>query len=357
MTGQEDHRTATAAGLADRYTPMQEPEAQALLARHYGLAGTLTRFATEKDDTFRVRTDTGPSYVLKIANPGESSGEIDFQHSILRAVAAHDPALPVPRIVANQDGRDLFEITDRTGAGRYVQLLTFLHGTPLDQTNANPAQRREIGKILARLRLATANVSHPRQDRVLAWDVQHLPTLRPLLEEISDLEKRQALAAGMDRFIELTPRLAACRQQVLHNDFSCSNIVVDHGAPGFVTGIIDFGDSVKTAIAIDVSTALLNQLPREPGGDMFAAGCDVLEGYLAVAELTEEELRLIPHLVMARIVARALITLWRARMFPDNQTYILRNTEQGWHQLAWFLDRSMDQVSAVLLPTSSKEKQ
>lgn len=357
MMAQADQKTAAAAGLADSYTPMQEREALALLSQHYGITGTLKRFATEKDDTFRVRTDTGQTYVLKIANPGESFGEIDFQHSILRAVAVNDPALPVPRVIANLDGADLFEVTDSTGARRYVRLLTFLDGTPLDQTDAAPAQRREIGKILARLRLATATVSHPSQDRMLAWDVQHLATLKPLLDEISDPEKRQALAAGMERFTELTPRLVKCRQQVLHNDFSCSNIVVDHQATGFVTGIIDFGDSVKTAIAIDVSTALLNQLPREPNDDMFAAGCDVLEGYLDVADLTEDELRLIPHLVMARVVARALITLWRARMFPENQIYILRNTEQGWHQLAWFLDQSMNQVSATLLNANSKENQ
>lgn len=353
---QADKKTATAAGLADSYTPMREREALALLRQHYGLTGTLKRFATEKDDTFRVRTDQGQSFVLKIANPGESFGEIDFQQSILRAIAANDPALPVPRVIPNLDGADLFGVTESTGAQRYVRLLTFLEGTPLDQTEANPAQRRQIGKILGRLRLATAPVSHPSEDRVLAWDVQHLTTLEPLLNEITDPKQRHALTVGMERFTELRPRLAKCRQQVLHNDFSRSNIVIDHEAASFVTGIIDFGDSVKTAIAIDVSTALLNQLPHEPSADMFAAGRDVLQGYLGVADLTEEELRLIPHLVMARIVARALITLWRATMFPENQTYILRNTEQGWHQLAWFLDQPVDQVSETLVNLDPKEK-
>ena len=341
--------TATAAGLADGYTPMQEREALRLLGEHYGMSGTLKRFATEKDDTFRVHSDEGQSYVLKIANPGECFGEIDFQHAILRAVAAHDPALPVPRVVANRGGSDLFEITDVAGARRFVRLLTFLDGTPLDETRSNAAQRREIGKVLARLRLATQHVSHPSQDRVLAWDVQHLPRLAPLLEEVDDPARKHALASALERFAHVEPGLKQCRRQVLHNDFSQSNIVVDPASTSFVTGIIDFGDAVKTAVAIDVSTALLNQLPREPQGDMFADGRDLLAGYLSVVDLDEQELRLIPHLVMARIVARALITLWRARMFPDNRTYILRNTEQGWHQLAWFLDRSMEDISGILV--------
>ncbi|CAN0208245.1 unnamed protein product, partial [Chrysoparadoxa australica] len=251
--------------------------------------------------------------------------EIDFQHTILRTVEKNDPGLPVPRVIATIDGKHLFQITDGSGQPRYVRLLSFLNGTPLDQTHSSPGQRQQIGQILARLRLATEPVSHPAQDRVLAWDVQHLASLKPLLDEISDPQKKQLLAAGMERFMTLEPKVQQCRQQVLHNDFSCSNIVVDHEAPGFVTGIIDFGDAVKTAVAIDVSTALLNQLSREPEEDLFAAGRDLLEGYLSIADLNEDELRLIPHLVMARVVARALITLWRARMFPDNQTYILRN--------------------------------
>ena len=102
------------------------------------------------------------------------------------------------------------------------------------------------------------------------------------------------------------------RTQVLHNDFSLSNLVVDRREPAFVTGVIDFGDAVRTAVAVDVSTALLNQLPRDaaerPPDDLLAAGRDVLRGYLRFADLTEPELALIPHLVMARVVARALIT-------------------------------------------------
>jgi len=70
-----------------------------------------------------------------------------------------------------------------------------------------------------------------------------------------------------------------------------------------------------------------------------------LRGYLRVADLTDEELSLLPHLVMARVVARALLTIWRARLFPDNAPYIMRNTDQGWQQLAWFMARSMDRIS------------
>jgi Ser/Thr protein kinase RdoA (MazF antagonist) len=186
----------------------------------------------------------------------------------------------------------------------------------------------------------------------VAWDVQHLPALRPLLASIPDPGRRDQLARGLDRFALIEDQVAGLRRQVLHNDFNQSNLLADPDRPGGLTGIIDFGDATRTAIAIDVATALLNHLPREGGpvlaGDIFEDGRDVLRGYLSRADLTPVELRLIPHLVMARVVARALISTRRAAQFPDNAAYLLRNTEPGWAQLDWFLDHSLAEVTEWL---------
>ncbi|MDG2406160.1 MAG: phosphotransferase [Paracoccaceae bacterium] len=340
-------------GLAGRYTPMEESRALRILEENYGLLGTLKRFETEKDDTFRVITKDRQKFVLKIANSDETFGEIDFQHRILNHAEARDPTLPIPRIIETRDRRDIFQIAELDGTLRYVRMLSFIDGTPLCETQSNARERVKIGKMLARLRHSTEGFSHAHEDRYYAWDVQHLLTLEHLLDEVDSLEQRDLLSRGLERFRSIESRLHNCRKQVLHNDFSKSNIVVDHDDPSFVKGIIDFGDSVNTAIAVDVATALLNQLPETPSEDLFHHGRDIMEGYLSIAELTNEELALVPHLVMARIVTRALLTLWRAKLFPKNERYIMRNTEQGWHQLVWFLSRSPEQVSEVLMPFSA----
>jgi Ser/Thr protein kinase RdoA (MazF antagonist) len=187
---------------------------------------------------------------------------------------------------------------------------------------------------------------------VLAWDVRHLPRLRPLLEKIADPEHRDLLEAGLARFNSISGIVPTLRRQVLHNDFSKSNIIVDHAAARFVQGIIDFGDAVHTAVAIDVATALLNQLPRQvppdPNADLFADGRDVLRGYLSVTDLTDTELATIPYLVLGRVIARALITSYRAVLLPSNAAYILRNTPAGWAQLRWFRDQPDDRLTGLL---------
>ncbi len=343
----------TLGGLSGTYVRTTTDRALEILLQFYGVFGSLTRFDTEKDDTFRVDTDQG-SFVLKIANPDETYEEIDFQNSILKHIAIKDPQLPVPRLKQTDNGADIAEFIDIDDSVRRVRLLTFLDGMPLDRTQSKPEERCQIGRILARLRYSLEDFSHPGEARCYPWDVQHLLQHAHLLDEIKDPVKRTALARGLERFSDIEPRLRACRQQVLHNDFSKSNIVVDHDDQNFVKGIIDFGDAVRTAVAIDVATTLLNQLPETPTDDLFCRGRDILTGYLEIAELTDEELLLIPHLVMARVVVRALLTLWRARLFPDNSTYILRNTEQGWHQLDWFLSRSTDEVSHTLVSFSDR---
>lgn len=334
------------------FKAMGETEALTVAKYVFGIEGRVKRFATEKDDTFRLEANSGEMFVLKVANPAEDALELDLQVAILEHLEQSDLALPAPRARRTKAGDRYGSITDNAGQWRKVRLMTYLEGTPLDDVPSTSSQREQIGAVLAKLRTALANFSHPATHRVVPWDVKNLPRLAHLLKYVGEPEHAAMLEEGLARFAAIAPRVARLRKQVLHNDFSKSNLVVDASEPCFVTGIIDFGDAVHTAIAIDVSTALLNQLPRNtgalPSDDMFADARDVLRGYMRHADLTDEELALVPHLVMARVVTRALLSLGLAKRFPENATYLLRNTQQGWAQLEWFLRRSPEQIAGAL---------
>lgn len=312
---------------------MSGAEAIDLGAAMWGLEfAAAERLATEQDDTFRI----DDRYILKVSNPAQGALEIDFECRAMEHARA--AGLPTPRLLPDRAGRLSFPIIDDAGQERVARLMTFMAGTPLDSTGSSAAERERVGETLAALRLALADFSHPAQHRRCAWDLAHLPDLAPLLDVVPDRDG--LLRAGFERYLrDVAPHVGGLRRQVLHNDFSKSNLLVDHDSPAFVTGVIDFGDTVHTAVAIDVSTALLNQLPREPADDLLADGRDVLRGYERIADLEPLERELLPGLVMGRVIARALITLHRAEKMPHNRTYILRNTEPGWAQLAWFLER------------------
>lgn len=341
----------SAAGLSAAHTRMSEDEAERVVMRYWGLPGRATRLATEKDDTFAVRADRR-ACILKVSNPAEDPQEIDLEIQLMRHVARAGPLVPVPQLFDALDGQTLIAFEDAAGQPRQARLMSFIAGTPLDSTSSSPAEREAVGRTLGRLRHLTSTFSHPAQHRLLAWDVQHLPRLRPLLETIADPQHRDLLEAGLARFESITGIMPTLRRQVLHNDFSKSNIIVDHAAARFVRGVIDFGDAVHTAIAIDVATALLNQLPRrvppDPDIDLFADGRDLLRGYLSVADLTGAELATIPYLVLGRVIARAVITSYRAALLPSNAAYVLRNTPPGWRQLRWFCDQPDDRLTTIM---------
>jgi Ser/Thr protein kinase RdoA (MazF antagonist) len=328
---------------------MTEAEAVDLARTRFGIDGQPTRFATEKDDTFRIAPASGPRFILKVANPTEDIPEIDLQVQVLDHVAARAPNLPVPRVIPNDNGERHFNYLDQAGQHRQVRMMSYLEGQPLSEVPISVVGREQIGKLLAQLRLALADFSHPTENRVVSWDVKNLTSLASILPEITDATWRGKLETVMERFASIEGRLKQCRMQVLHNDFTRSNIVVDPALPTFVSGIIDFGDTVRTAIAIDASTAVLNQLPPVMEGDVFADGRDLLRGYLGIADLTADELALIPPLIMSRLVTRILLSTAMANRVPSVAAYVLRNNEMTWGQIDWFLTRRMDDLANELV--------
>ncbi|PRX23215.1 Ser/Thr protein kinase RdoA (MazF antagonist) [Paraburkholderia sp. BL18I3N2] len=345
--------TLLGSGLSVGFSRLTTFDALAITRRIYGIDGAATRFATEKDDTFRIDASDGARYVLKISNPGEAPEELDLQVAAMRHVAAVAPDLPVPRVLPGIDGQFVVPVASPPQPYRTARLYSYLEGMPLDALRGSAVDHYEIGEVLARLQAAMAGFRHPHQHRVLAWDVKHLASLTGLQTHIADPSHRAFIREAFARFAAIEPALRHCRAQVVHNDFNRSNIVANPGGRNFVSGIIDFGDTVHTAVAIDVATAVMNQFPLDFDADgphdLFADARDLLRGYLAHAELSRDELLLIPHLAMARVAARALLTSWRAMLFPENEAYILRFTQPGWEQLRWFMQRDPETVSNALL--------
>jgi len=340
-------------GLSVSFSRLDTVDAIAIARRVYAIDGAAKRFSTEKDDTFRIDASDGARYVLKISNPGETAEELDLQVAAMRHVAFVAPRLPVSRVLPSIDGQFVVPLASSTQPYRTVRLYSYLEGTPLDALRPSARNRYEIGEVLAQLRLAMADFRHPHEHRVLAWDVKHLASLAGLQAHIADPLHRALIEQAFARFAAIEPALRRCPTQVVHNDFNRSNIVANPGGPNFVSGIIDFGDTVHTAVAIDVATAVMNQFPLDFDADgphdLFAEARDLLRGYIAHAELSADELLLIPHLAMARVAARALLTSWRAMLFPENEAYILRFTRPGWEHLRWFMQRDHDTVSNALL--------
>lgn len=307
-----------------------EDAVAAAVSAEFGLGGTMRRLDGEVDETFRLDTPDGPSFLIKLADPGGADEAVSFQAGLLRHLHGVAPELPVPRVRAAASGADYLRVQAGPLEGRIIWVTSFLPGELLRGVRSTPRLRSQLGRDLAALGRALRGYDHPAAHRHIIWDIQHVAGLRPLADGL-DPPERQAMLREIDRFEELTaPALSRVRGQIVHNDFSIDNVLI---APDrvSVSGILDFGDATHTRLINDVAIMAAYQLSDDP--DPTVPAIDAIAGYHRVTPLSDAEVELLPQLITARMVTRVVVSQWRARRSPANTRYLLRNTARARVQL------------------------
>jgi len=324
--------------------PVAAPDAAEAIRACFGLSGQLTRLPGEADDNFLLDLGDERRYVVKFAHLRADPAVVAVQVRVLRHVASAAPGLPVPRVRPAVDGQPWTVVRDGPLAGRVVHVLSYLDGRLLRSVAAGPPLRRALGITLAELGRALRGFDDPLVHRPLLWDLAQLPRLRPLVAERPPGPRTSLITEQLGRLAtEVPPRLAAQRAQLVHNDFSPDNTLISADG-GRVCGIIDFGDVTVTALVNDVAIAVANLLTDD--ADPFGPALDFIAGYHATTPLTAAELNLLPDLILGRVVARIIISEWRAERFPENRAYVLRNTPRAWEYLHRLLSIPGEQTAA-----------
>jgi hypothetical protein len=264
-----------------------------------------TRLDTERDDTFHIET-VDEEFVLKVAHPADSLRELELETQAAAFAARSDASLPLPEVISAPTGELSPMLADH--GGRHVRLLSWLTGTPLTNTSPTDAQRRELGRTLGRLTSALAGFDHPAAWRPFAWDVAQFATLAPLAAAVGN-DAVDEVIARFTRNVE--PRLDELPRQVIHNDFNPGNVLVARYGEPYVTGIIDFGDTVHTARICDLAVGVCYQI--FPLGRSWDDAAPFIEGYESIVELEPLERELLPELVAARFAQRIVINGWLER--------------------------------------------
>ena len=323
--------------------PVTAPEAAEAIRACFGLSGELTRLPGEADDNFLL--DAGDQrYVVKFAHLLADPAVVDVQVRVLRHIESAAPGLPVPRVLPTTSAESWTAVPDGPLAGRLVHALSYLDGRLLRSVTTDRPLRRTLGATLAELGRALRGFDDPLVHRPLLWDLAQLPRLRPLLAERPPGSRTSLIEEQLARLTaEVSSRLAAQRAQLLHNDFSPDNTLISADGSR-VCGIIDFGDVTVTALINDVAIAVANLLTGD--ADPFGSALDFIAGYHAVTPLTAAELNLLPDLILGRVVARIIISEWRAERFPENRAYVLRNTPRAWEHLHRLLSIPGEQTAA-----------
>lgn len=327
-------KVASESGLLAAPSQIADPTVLRLLGQFYGLNGKLVRIPTEKDETFRLQ-DGDDAYLVKLSPSDEDPMIVQLQTACMEHLERTAPGLPVQRIIRSLEGDSEVLVSAPGGPfDRVLRVMRFMPGQLLASEGPSPAQLRSVGASLARLNLALQGFDHPRADRLLLWDLKHFSRMRPLLDHVDDGTRRSLAEEIFDRFDEsVAPLLGTLTSQVVHGDFSPFNILVNPDSPDYVTGIIDFGDAVRTPVIFDISVTMANLLGADPDRPWERA-LQVLQGFQRLRPLPVHELEALTATAPARLLLRALVTQWRAAHLPGRRDYLLSHSKPDWDRLA-----------------------
>ena len=152
---------------------------------------------------------------------------------------------------------------------------------------------------------------------------------------------RTIVARCLDDFeAHSTPRLAALRSQVIHNDLNPDNVLVKESEQTSIAGVIDFGDMIRAPLIIDVAVAA--SYLRSDNANAIALLADFIAGYDSVTRLEDTEIELVYDLVRTRLATTITIIYWRSSKRADNDAYTIKSlqSEKG-------AGRFLERVNAI----------
>lgn len=265
------------------------------LARgEYGMSGEIAALPSERDQNFLIRDPARGAVVLKIANREDSPELLDFQHQAMRRVAAAGVGCRIQEIVPTLTGADIGTVDRGPGVRHCFRALSWIEGAVLGKESMrSDGLLTSLGQCVARVDAALMGYEHPAMHRTLQWDLRHADLARDKAALLPD-RRRQWVLESFAAWAELDwPRL---RSGVIHGDVNDYNVLVDSGR---VSGLLDFGDMVHSAVVCDLAVALAYAVLGR--SDPLAAAACVIRGYHRENPLSGSEQAALMPLMRARL--------------------------------------------------------
>jgi Ser/Thr protein kinase RdoA (MazF antagonist) len=302
----------------------------------------------EYDLNFRVETPDGARRVLKIMRDAseETRSLVELQIAMLRHLAGYDLGVECPRAVSAPAGEYTRDVRDPDGVERIAWLLTFIEGRLLDDVPVySDDLLRGVGRAVGAVDRALRDFDDPRARRHLMWDLARAIEIRDLAPAVSDPERRELVDRMFRRFEEhAMPRLGLRPSSVIHNDGGNQHNMIVREAHGAVqiTGIIDFGDAVRTHTVCGL--AIASAYAAFGSDDPVDAMARVAVGYDRVLPLADADLELVVWLAATRLTMSVTIAARRATDNPDD-SYTMVSAEPAWTVLEQLVAQDLDRAT------------
>ena len=299
---------------------LTDVEVKAYLQKVFGVEiETIKDLGGYVDQNFLVVSADGMRYVLKVHDKNERKATLDLQHKTAQRLNEKIIDIQFPLVQKTLNDEEINQIEDVAGNQYWVRLLSFVSGrlladcgTPELETLVN------VGATLGRTDVALRNFEHPAANRIdMPWDLKNVGYSRGLLQYIQDIDVRRIADYFLVQFdMEVQPLLAVLRKSIVHHDAHRYSVLLQEDAD-FVSGVIDFGDTLYTTTVFNVAVAIYDAILDRP--DRVAAAAAVVRGYHSVFPLTEQEISALYYLIATRLSIYAAIAAHYRIIDPNNK--------------------------------------
>ena len=268
---------------------------------------------------FLLKDKIGQQYILKVATDEHGYHFLDAQVKIVNHLSKSEVSGKFQHYLLNTAGKEL-TILVIEGKNYYLRILSFVKGIFwVDANEKTDALHIDLGNLLGRMDKALQNFSHPAMHRHYTWDVSTAMDANAKIKYITNHERRRMAGYFLLQFeMEVLPVLSSLRHAYAHNDANDYNLLVQGDV---VSGLIDFGDMVYTAlinnVAVACTYAMLNN--NHP---LHTASL-VVKSYHAVYPLTSEELDILYYLIAARLCISVTQSAYNASQDSSNEHHFI----------------------------------
>ncbi|MHA1541958.1 MAG: aminotransferase class III-fold pyridoxal phosphate-dependent enzyme [Candidatus Hodarchaeales archaeon] len=310
-------------------------DALAFLKELYDKQGSLYELPSERDRNFLLQCSDGSTFVLKIANQGESLESLEGQNDAMRHIAPSNQKALCPSPIPSKTGNLISTITDKNGCSYFIRLLTFIPGNTFAKTSPHDnLLLYPYGVFIGQISSALASFDHESTHKEFHWDLKNAADVISLRSvEIKDSKKRDLVNYFLLQYNTIVlPNITNLRSSVIHNDFNDNNVIVKYGnvnsSPNF--GLIDFGDIVYSCTIFELAIAIAYAILGK--NDPLSTAVQILEGYHSHFPVEEKEVGVLFTLICARLAVSVCISAYQQTLRPDDE-YLRISEKPAWAAL------------------------
>jgi len=300
-------------------------EASSLVKTHLQIHGTATALAGDVDQNFKIVSQDGSAYLLKIAEDNDARVQ-DFQHKILSHLESQESNIVLPKLLHYKT----------LGLNFHIKLLSWVEGRLWASVNPKLSSlRQDFGEKAGSLTAMLLDFEHDEGHNYSNWDLANCNWTLEHLDRFKG-KQHQLISYFQSLFQKIEPTFKALPKSIVHNDLNDYNILVtqDLISPK-VSGFIDFGDAVYTQTINDLAIALAYAIMDVP--DPLQAALEIIEGYNKEYSLLDEELRCLYTLIGMRLVVSVTKSSIRKAENPENDYHTV-SEKPAWELLQKWYD-------------------